>query len=230
MTTAVGTARDYEAQPRNVRECLVWLMKNITEIDKGRQAPDVVGGYSFRGIDQVLNAVGPKLREVGLVVLPEVTNIHSEVSSAIVQGASKKPVRFVTVTINFTLLAPNGDKETICIVGEAGDTGDKAVSKATSVATRIMWITLLMIPTGEKDPDEAGYERTAAAPTTDDPVARNKLEKRIHDAKNQATLKTAWDAVVKANEQDGQITDDARRELNELTKARLAEIEGGQQG
>lgn len=230
MSAPAEVERDFANDPRDVRECLVWLMREVQEIHKGRTAPDQIGGYAFRGIDQVLNAVGPKLREVGLVVLPNVVNVDSEVSNAIVQGVSKKPVRFVTVTAEFTLVAPDGSKETVRIVGEAGDTGDKSISKATSVALRIMWITLLQIPTGEKDPDEQGYERTAPAAQADDPTEAKKLRDRIERAANKGTLQTAYAAVKKAYTEDGAITEATFVALNELTKQRLAQLEPASNG
>ncbi len=47
-------------------------------------------------------------------------------------------------------------------VGEAMDSGDKATSKALSVARRNMWLDTLLIPTQDKDPDEDHIERGEA--------------------------------------------------------------------
>jgi hypothetical protein len=61
----------------------------------------------------------------------------------------------------YTVVGPMGDSFAGSAYGEAADSGDKAVSKAQSVAYRVFLIQALSIPTGEPDPDSESHERAA---------------------------------------------------------------------
>jgi ERF superfamily protein len=100
--------------------------------------------FQFRGIDTVLDAVGPALRTHGVVVIPELR----EQTSEIVGGKSVR----VIVKVAYTFYGPAGDHITAVVPGEAMDAQDKASSKAMSVAFRTALIQALAIPTGERDP------------------------------------------------------------------------------
>jgi hypothetical protein len=56
---------------------------------------------------------------------------------------------------------PGRDEVQAIVPGEAMDSGDKAVSKAMSVAFRIALIQALNLPTGEPDADSQSYERSS---------------------------------------------------------------------
>jgi len=99
--------------------------------------------FQFRGIDTVLDAVGPALRTHGVVVIPELREQTSE--------TVKNSVR-VVVKVAYTFYGPRGDSVTAVVPGEAMDAQDKASSKAMSVAFRTALIQALSIPTGERDP------------------------------------------------------------------------------
>lgn len=99
--------------------------------------------FQFRGIDTVLDAVGPALRTHGVVVIPELREQSSEVVG--------KSIR-VLVKVAYTFYGPAGDHITAIVPGEAMDAQDKASSKAMSVAFRTALIQALSIPTGERDP------------------------------------------------------------------------------
>ncbi|MGH3095481.1 MAG: ERF family protein [Streptosporangiales bacterium] len=104
--------------------------------------------FNFRGIDTVLDKVAPALREHGVVVTPEIRDLHSDDLTA----KDGKRKRGVTVTVAYTFYGPDGDSLTAVVPGEANDTEDKASSKAMSVAFRTALLQALAIPTGEPDP------------------------------------------------------------------------------
>lgn len=142
--------------------------------------------FNFRGIDAVLNAVGPALRENGVVVLPEVTSSHAEVVEV---GRNKTPMKSVLVIVRYRFVGPAGDHLDVTVPGEAMDSGDKAYSKAMSVAFRTALLQTLALPTDEKDSDQDVYERapaerakterprTTEAPPAD--LARNALLSKV---------------------------------------------------
>jgi hypothetical protein len=115
--------------------------------------------FSFRGIDAVLNAVGPVLRRHGVVVLPEVLSHSFETVEV---GQKRSLMGHVIVHVAYTFVGPEGDSLRTVVLGEAMDSGDKAVPKAMSVAFRTALLQALALPTDEPDPDASTYERSAA--------------------------------------------------------------------
>lgn len=112
-------------------------------------------GYAFRGIDAVLNAVGPILRRHGVIVLPTL----EDVTYATVHTSTGKPASACRVVVTFTFIAEDGSTLAAKVPGEAWDRGDKAVPKAMSVAFRTALIQSLALPTDEPDPDSHTYEQ-----------------------------------------------------------------------
>lgn len=116
--------------------------------------------FRFRGVDAVVEAVGPALREHGVTVLPKkIRKIKT------VEYESKRGGRMVNkqVTVQWEVRGPGGDTFTGESVGEAADVGDKAVTKAQSVAYRVFLLQALCIPTGDADPDASSHERASAS-------------------------------------------------------------------
>jgi hypothetical protein len=120
--------------------------------------------FSFRGIDDVLNAVGPALRDVRVVVLPQVEFV--DISSVEV-GSKRTPMAHVNLRVRYRFIAEDGSFVDAVVPAEAFDSGDKAVSKAMSVAYRTCLIQALCLPTNEPDPDASSYERTPTAEQED---------------------------------------------------------------
>lgn len=134
--------------------------------------------FLFRGIDSVVNAVGPALRAHGVIVVPDVLDVTYE----IVQTTTGKPSTACRVLVAYTFHGPDGTTIRSVVAGEAWDHGDKATPKAMSVAFRIALLQALALPTDEADPDEHTYEQAAAPPehttsTTPSPEAAPMLER-----------------------------------------------------
>lgn len=137
--------------------------------------------YSFRGVDAVVNAVGPAMRTHGVVCVPLV----EDVSYASVEvGAKRTLMRECTVRVRYVFHGPAGDSIECVSVGESMDSGDKSTPKAMSVAYRVALLQALCIPTDEPDVDSISYERSSrlAAPQWD-PV-------------EQEVLVTGWQAEI----------------------------------
>lgn len=141
-----------------VHQALAAVMADVTHV--GKSGKNQSQGYNFRGIDGVLNAVGPALRRHGVMVLPEL----AEMSERTVEvGKNRTAMNAVTVKVRYFFVGPDGDHLQVLVPGEAMDSGDKAVSKAMSVALRTCLIQTLALPTDEPDPDEHTYERAHPA-------------------------------------------------------------------
>lgn len=111
--------------------------------------------FLFRGIDAVVNAVGPALRTHKVVVVPEVESVDY----ATVQTTTGKPATACRVVVRYTFHGPAGDSLSCLVAGEAWDAGDKATPKAMSVAFRTALLQSLSLPTDEPDPDSQTFER-----------------------------------------------------------------------
>jgi hypothetical protein len=139
---------------------LASVMADVRAVGKdGRNAAQ---NFAFRGIDGVLNAVGPALRAHRVVVVPLVEQV--DIGSVEV-GSKRTPMAHVSLRVRYRFMAEDGSSVDAVVPAEAFDSGDKAVSKAMSVAFRTMLIQALTLPTNEPDPDTESYER--AQPVTD---------------------------------------------------------------
>lgn len=111
--------------------------------------------FLFRGIDAVVNAVGPVLRKHGVMVVPNVEHVtYDQVSTS-----TGKPATACRVLATYTFYAPDGSSIDTRVAAEAWDNGDKAAPKAMSVAFRTALLQALALPTDEPDPDSQTYER-----------------------------------------------------------------------
>jgi hypothetical protein len=143
-----------------VYEAMAQVMADVRSVAKTEKHGQ---GWSFRGIDAVVNAVGPAARHHGLVLVPRVLDHHAE----ILPTGTGKSVRSVTVTVEYTFVGPGGDSVAAVSVGEAMDNGDKATAKAMSVALRTCLLQTFLLPTDDPDPDHDVYEvAQPASPVT----------------------------------------------------------------
>lgn len=122
--------------------------------------------FNFRGIDAVMNTVGPALRRHGVMVIPEAMSETAERYETAPKSNASRGTAMVNrlVEVRFTVYGPRGDSFEGSAYGEAADSGDKAMSKAHSVAYRTFLLQALTIPTDEADPDATAHERTATRP------------------------------------------------------------------
>ena len=141
-----------------VHEALAAVMADVQAI--GKEGHNSSQNYAFRGIDGVMNAVGPALRTHGVVIVPNVEDTNYR---DVEVGKNRTLMREVTVRVRYTVHGPEGDTLEGVVCGESMDSGDKGTAKAFSVAYRTFLLQALTIPTHQPDPDEHSYERSEAA-------------------------------------------------------------------
>jgi len=139
-------------------EALSAVMDDVQAISKSQRVTSGPAQFNFRGVDAVVNVVGPVLRKHGVVVVP-----HSveEIREERYETASKKPMHGVILRIVWRFYGPDGSFIEASSVGESADSGDKASPKAHSVAYRTVLLQALCIPTDDPDPDSQVHERGA---------------------------------------------------------------------
>lgn len=158
----------------------------------GKTGTNTAQNYKFRGVDAVINAVAPALRDHGLVLFPEVLSANYETAPNKSGGLNQ----ICRLMVKYTAQAIDGDPIVSIVAAEAFDSGDKATAKAMSVAYRTYLIQLLCLPTDEPDPDESSYEvgvrPRAPRATNDDWMAKALAATTIDE------LKTVYLAAQKA--------------------------------
>nr|DAV69494.1 MAG TPA: ERF superfamily protein [Caudoviricetes sp.] len=136
-----------------VHEALSKVMGEVQAVRK--DSKNQAQKFLFRGIDAVMNAVGPALRKHGVLIIPEDVDVHRSNGTT----ANGKQTAEVVVKVTYRVYGPGGDSIHGRVSAEAMDFGDKAVAKAMSVAYRTFLLQALTIPTDEPDPDAAAYQR-----------------------------------------------------------------------
>ncbi|MGH6691990.1 MAG: ERF family protein [Gammaproteobacteria bacterium] len=150
-----------------VVEALADVMADVQKV--GKDSRNREQGYPFRGIDAVVNAVGPALRTRRVIVVPLVEDY---VYDTVTVGQKQTRMGHARLTVRYRFHGPAGDSLDAVAVGEAFDAGDKATPKAMSVAFRTCLLQALCLPTDEPDPDEHTFVR---ADMTDAQQARADL-------------------------------------------------------
>ena len=152
------------------------VMADVQAVGKGDKRADAGGKYNFRGIDRVLNAVGPAFRKHGVACVPVKTAVNYDK----VQTGGGKTMRICEVTVDYRVYGPGGDSFDMQVVGEAFDAGDKSSAKAQSVALRVALINALAIPTQDPamDADRYSYEIATPPPPTAEQYAAEILNEQ----------------------------------------------------
>lgn len=149
-----GEGQEVEKRvPLTVHEAWNRVMRDVQSISKDSRNQQQ--NFNFRGIDAVMNAVGPVLRDHGVIVVPMAQSYEAERYTSKNGGQMCNRV----VEMGFTVYGPRGDHFNGMVYGEAADSGDKSMTKAESVALRTFLLQALMIPTDEPDPDSEIHER-----------------------------------------------------------------------
>lgn len=145
-----------DAPKPTVVEAFSAVMEDVQGIAKHGRVQTNSATFNFRGIDAVMNAVGPALRKHGVVILP---NVEEANYRDVEVGKNRTIQRECTVRVRYVIHGPAGDTIEGIAYGEALDSGDKGTAKATSVAYRTFLLQGLTIPTDEPDPDTHVVER-----------------------------------------------------------------------
>lgn len=159
--------------PTTVIEALTHVMDDVRAVAKNDR--NDAQRFYFRGIDSVMNAVGPSFRKHGVVAVPEVIE-RTYIDRPGANGRVSIEVRAV-VAYHFHV-RDSEDVLTTTVIAEARDYADKATAKVMSVAFRTALLQVLCLPTDDKDPD-AEYPEvpTAQPPQPQRPPVQSPMDK-----------------------------------------------------
>lgn len=177
------------ADQPTIVQALAAVMEDVRAV--GKDARNQQQGYQFRGIDALLNAVGPAFRKHGVVAMP----LLEESSWRDVKTSTGKDSREVTVKVRYRFYGPAGDFIDAVVPGESMDFGDKGAPKAMSVAYRIALIQALCLPTHDTDPDAESFERASSGQSNQSRSADPAPESNGNGAGSRSPARRAHDLV-----------------------------------
>ncbi len=151
---------------RTIHERMSAIQADLPPI--GKDQKNQQQGFMFRGHDDVMNALNPLLAKHGVFFLPDVLE---RVTSQRTTGKGSTMFE-VSLLVEFTFYGAAGDSVKGSAWGEGTDMGDKATSKAMTMAFKY-WLTqaFAISTTDAADPDkdtpaETVHRGTAAARNT----------------------------------------------------------------
>jgi hypothetical protein len=121
------------------------VLRDLPAVGKGSTAPQGMGGYSFRGIDDTLNALNPILSKHGVFFIPLVEKRRDSDR----QTGKGGTLWMVSLRVRYRFYGPAGDYLDAVVEGEGSDSGDKATQKALTAAMKYMLFQVFAISTKE---------------------------------------------------------------------------------
>lgn len=202
----------------NIQEALANVMEDVRKVAKSDR--NEAQKFLFRGIDAVVNAVGPALRTHNVIVMPEVLTYDY---GTVTVGQRGTQMGHVRLTVAYTFTGPAGDSLKAIVVGEAMDSGDKATAKAMSVCFRTALLQALTLPTDDPDPDSHSYERSAPQEPIKHPLNEKGFSALLASMNHAPELSDLETAAKHANTFN--LTEDQRNQLKALYLERKAILE-----
>ena len=160
---------------KQVFKAISLVMKDLGAIGKVQRNGQQ--GWTFRGIDDVYNAVNPLMAKYGIFTVPEVLETVKE--ERVTSRGSK--LYFATLKVKYTIYASDGSYIESIVYGEAMDSADKSVSKAMSIAHKYLYFQLFSIPVVENkevDPDHTALRKDESIVDKNQPQQQRPQQQR----------------------------------------------------
>jgi hypothetical protein len=134
------------------------VQADLEAIGKNKRVTEGPARFSFRGVDDVMNALHAPMAKHGLICVPQVQERVPETRATSKGGT----MNVLHLRVRFTFYAADGSSFFCETWGEGQDSGDKATGKAHSMAYKSALLQAFHIPTD--DVPDADYDTTPAAP------------------------------------------------------------------
>lgn len=146
-----------DATPNGIHAAILDAMRAIAKTGIAKLKKADLGGarVNYRGIDDAMNEMSGILIRCGITVTPRYSDVQI---TERIKGDQKdaKAIRFALVKGHFTFAAADKSSVKCEVYGEAMDSGDKALTKAQSVAFRTALFQQFVVPTMAIDPEADG--------------------------------------------------------------------------
>jgi hypothetical protein len=161
-------------------------------IPKSQRAPSDMGGFAFRGIDDIEAKLKPLLAEHDLFYVPIVVGFERDDTG---RTAGGKVNQRVTVHVVLRFYGPGGDTLDMDGWGEATDTGDKATPKATTNATKNILTAWLQLHARDDDTDAHSTEDEVEDPYAS-PLQYERVKSAVAELPEDERAKAAGEGLV----------------------------------
>ena len=145
---------------------IINTMKSVGAVAKGEF--NTYDKYKFRGIDAVMNALGPAMRQNGIFCTPHVISHIQEARDS----RKGEKLMYTIVHVEYTFYADDGSSVKADVYGEAMDRSDKSTNKAMSAAFKYALFQTFCIPTE----DFIDTETESPEPEQQKPVNKKKQD------------------------------------------------------
>lgn len=140
-----------------IHGAIIKAMREAARLGIAKASKANLGGATvdYRGIEVAMNVMSVILIQCGITVTPSYSDLTL---TERIKGDPKdgKATRFATVRGTFTFAAEDQSSVSCVCYGEAMDSGDKAATKAMSVAFRTALFQQFVVPTMAMDPEAGG--------------------------------------------------------------------------
>ena len=160
--------QDQTPQPRGIYQAMAKIAAAIGSIGKDKKCQQGAT-FSYRGIDDVYNALNPIMGKHGVFVLP-IAHERTTESRTTRNGAA---MEIVTMRMEYKFCHEDGSYVSCMTVGQAMDSGDKATNKAMAIAHKYAILQAFCIPTEDmEDPDAKAETLAPAARSNPSPMTK----------------------------------------------------------
>jgi len=171
----------------DLQKAMVAIAAELATKGIGKDRRNSQQGYNFRGIDDMLNVVGPVMARHGVTLSPYYQIIHH---NAVTRQTKSGPTEWFHVLLRGVFSFRLGEELLVTeTIGEALDNADKATNKAMSNAFKYALITTFAIPVvGADDAD-------LHSPGVAEPVQKVDVEAwraKIGQAEDRTALTSLW--------------------------------------
>ncbi|MEG1545586.1 MAG: ERF family protein [Tannerellaceae bacterium] len=208
-------------EQKKVYAAISAVARDMAEVGISKDRENRQQGFSFRGIDQVYNALAPMLAKHGLVILPRIT--ERTVTERVTQKGGV--LFYVVVKAEFDFVATeDGSMHTIVTYGEAMDSGDKATNKAMSIAYKYAAFQTFCIPTEQTAIDADAEVHHITPQAAEDALKEfgDKAALAQSVAELQAAYKDVWPKLGNSKEHEARAQETYKtrgKELQQQTQA-----------
>lgn len=171
---------------RTIHERMVAILAEMPAIGKDRVNQQQ--HFKFRGIDDMVDALGPLLAKHGVYYTPKVLE-RRDAERTTSKGSS---LYVCLLHVEFTFYGLAGDHVTASCWGEGSDSGDKSTSKAHTMAQKTALCEAFNIRTQDSvDPDAETPEESTSKAAAAAPGRATDIE-----------LRALWNLVLRKYPQD----------------------------
>lgn len=151
-------ANEVVASVPAIHQAMAAILAGVKAVGKGAYNKDQK--FYFRSVDQVMNELNGLMGKYGVFLLPEVTSF-TRANVAYTNSYGKETARSeVDIEVRFRFVQADGSEVAATVRGEGRDQGDKATSKAHTMALKTMLLQVFMVPTSDmQDPDATSGDR-----------------------------------------------------------------------